>query len=287
VVAQPLSNGLRCDTCHSDLTSFTLHAVDEVRFPSGAVISFGEGEGANLCINCHQGRESTVSVNNTIRGMDPDEQNEAIRFRNIHYFAAGATLFGGEAQGAYQYDGQEYIGQFDHGGMGPVDCVSCHNTHELVIKVEDCESCHRDVEAPEDLFAIRGPDQPDYDGDGDVEEGMAGEIATMHETLYAALQQYAAETNEAPIGYDSHSYPYFFADTNGDGTIGPDEAVRENGYATWTPRLLKAAYNYQYVAKDPGGFAHNGKYLLQVLYDSLNDLGADVSAYTRPTVAAP
>ena len=116
-------------------------------------------------------------------------------------------------------------------------------------------------------------------------EGIAGEIGTLHEALYAAIQSYAAETNAAPIIYDSHSYPYFFADTNGNGTSDPDEAVRENGYATWTPRLLKAAYNYQYVAKDPGGFAHNGKYLLQVLYDSLRDIGADVSAYTRP--AAP
>jgi hypothetical protein len=285
VVAQPVSNGLRCETCHDDLTTFTRYQVAEVRFPSGAVISFGEGQDSNLCINCHQGRESTVSVDNTVRGMDPDEQNEAIRFRNIHYFAAGATLFGDVAKGAYQYQGQTYLGQFDHGGMGPVDCVSCHNTHELVIQVSECESCHRDVETQEDLLAIRGPDQPDYDGDGDVEEGISGEIGTLHEALYAAIQSYAAETNAAPIIYDSHSYPYFFADTNGNGTPDPDEAVRENGYATWTPRLLKAAYNYQYVAKDPGGFAHNGKYLLQVLYDSLRDIGADVSAYTRPAAA--
>jgi hypothetical protein len=33
------------------------------------------------------------------------------------------------------------------------------------------------------------------------------------------------------------------------------------------------AKNYQWVAKDPGAFAHNGKYILQVLYDSLQDLG--------------
>ena len=282
VVAQPLSNGLRCETCHNDQTTFTRYEVNEVRFPSGAMVTFGEGDDANLCINCHQGRESTVSVNNTIRNMEPDEQNEAIRFRNIHYFAAGATLFGDVAKGAYQYDGQEYIGQFDHGGMGPTNCVDCHNTHELVIRVQDCENCHQDVEATEDLFAIRGPDQPDYDGDGDVEEGISGEIATLHEALYAALQTYAAETNEAPIVYASASYPYFFADTNANGEPDADEAVRENGYATWTPRLLKAAYNYQFVAKDPGGFAHNGKYLIQVLYDSLNDLGADVSAFTRP-----
>ena len=55
-----------------------------------------------------------------------------------------------------------------------------------------------------------------------------------------------------------------------------------NRYATWSPRLLRGAYNYQYAAKDPGGYAHNGKYVLQILYDALEDLGGDVSGMTRP-----
>jgi len=46
--------------------------------------------------------------------------------------------------------------------------------------------------------------------------------------------------------------------------------------------LLKAAYNYQYSQKDPGAFAHNGPYILQILYDSLEDIGADTSGMTRP-----
>ena len=36
------------------------------------------------------------------------------------------------------------------------------------------------------------------------------------------------------------------------------------------------------VAKDPGAFAHNGKYILQILYDALKDLGLSVSGMTRP-----
>jgi hypothetical protein len=46
--------------------------------------------------------------------------------------------------------------------------------------------------------------------------------------------------------------------------------------------LLRAAYNYQWVAKDPGAFAHNGKYMMQVLIDSLKDIGGNVSSMTRP-----
>jgi hypothetical protein len=85
-----------------------------------------------------------------------------------------------------------------------------------------------------------------------------------------------------PIIYDSHSYPYFFVDTDGKGEVDAGEANYGNRYNAWTPRLLRAAYNYQYAHKDPGGFAHNGKYVIQVLYDSLEDIGADTSDMTRP-----
>ena len=50
----------------------------------------------------------------------------------------------------------------------------------------------------------------------------------------------------------------------------------------WTPRLLRAAYNYQYATKDPGVYAHNGKYITQALYDTLEDMGVDVSGMVRP-----
>ena len=67
-------------------------------------------------------------------------------------------------------------------------------------------------------------------------------------------------------------------DTNGNGQVDPDEANNDNRYATWTPRLLKAAYNYQYSTKDPGAFTHNGRYILQTLYDSLEDIGQKTTA---------
>ena len=52
-------------------------------------------------------------------------------------------------------------------------------------------------------------------------------------------------------------YPYFFNDNNGNGEADKDEAKFPNRYKSWTPRLMKAAYNYQFVTKDPGAFAHN------------------------------
>ena len=124
-------------------------------------------------------------------------------------------------------------------------------------------------------------------GDGDVTEGIAGEIATMEELLFASILAYAEDNPDtAPIVFDGHAYPYWFTDLNGNGEADPDEANYGNRYVTWTPRMLRAAFNYTWVQKDPGNYSHNGPYMLQVLYDSLDDIGADVSGMTRPEVKA-
>jgi hypothetical protein len=111
---------------------------------------------------------------------------------------------------------------------------------------------------------------------------MSGEVATVAELLYPAILKYATETIGTPIVYEPHTNPYYFIDGNANGVADPEEVNRDNRYATWTPRLLQAAYNYQWFQKDPGAFTHNGKYMLQVLYDSLKDIGGDVTALTRP-----
>ena len=267
------SNGFACSTCHDEANWPNRYAVTNVPFPNGKSVTFSKPDAdgklipddANLCLECHQGRESTTSVNNALRGKDLDTVDAGIRFKNIHYFAAGATLFGNDAQGAYQYEGKEYVGKHPHVENG-FTCKSCHDVHELEVKTETCAACH----GTEDVEAIRftSGDPVDYDGDGDTTEGIAGEIATLADVLYAQLQTYAA-ANGGALSYDGHAYPYFF------GADGKQ-------YATWTPRQLKAAFNYQYTQKDPGAFAHNAKYIIQILIDSIEDLGGDVTAYTRP-----
>jgi hypothetical protein len=279
-VSEPISNGFQCRTCHDAVPGYSLPAVSDATFPSGASISFGEEAVSNLCIQCHQGRESTVSVRQDIGDLGDDEASEDLGFVNVHYFAAGATMFGTEAKGAYEYEGQTYLGRFAHVD-GFNECTECHTVHGLEVKIEGCSGCHEGVESEEDLHGIRMT-ETDFDGDGDTDEGLAGEVETMVDALSAAVQAYATDTVGTPIVYDAHSYPYFFNDTNGNGEPDGEETSYANQYASWTPRLLKAAYNFQYAQKDPGGFAHNGKYVLQVLYDSLSDVGGDTSGMTRP-----
>ena len=279
VIGQSPTDGFQCTTCHESLGGdWVRRTANDATFPSGATLTFGEGVDSNLCIECHQGRESTVSVDKALAGKPDDTVDSTIRFINVHYLAAGATLFGSEAQGAYQYAGKTYVGRNMHVD-GFNQCVDCHDTHAGEVKVEQCAACHNS-EDPQTFRMNAG----DWDGDGDTTEGVYGEFETMYQALYAAMQKYTAETAGSPIVYSAGSYPYFFIDTNANGQPDADELTSDNGYKSWTPRLLRAAYNLQYATKDPGAFAHNGKYIVEILYDSLEDVGgsAAVTGMTRP-----
>jgi hypothetical protein len=286
VVSHAPTLGLECSTCHDDISTFTRYPVDQVRFPSGAIIGFGEGDDNNLCLNCHQGREANATVQAAIQraNVEYDVVSPALSFRNPHYFAAGATLFGDEAQGAYQYPEREYNGRFTH-VQNLNTCVQCHDAHALRIPLQACAGCHQGADSLEALRTIRfGSPELDFDGDGEL-KGIGEEIENMQALLLEAIQAYALENEDtAAIAYSSASHPYWYLDLNENGQVDPDEATRANSYNTWTPRLLAAAYNYQWAQKDPGAFAHNGMYMIQVLYDSLEDIGADVSGMNRPPV---
>ncbi|MEI8131437.1 MAG: cytochrome c3 family protein [Leptolinea sp.] len=280
------SNGFQCTTCHNEAKWPENYAIASVTFPSGKTVSLGgkDADGKfvadknNVCISCHMGRESTTSVNNAMKGKEADtvDPKAPIGFKNVHYFAAGATLFGGDVMGAYQYADQKYVGLTAH----PVaKCVDCHDKHSLTVKEDTCKTCHAGATTVDD---IRNKENvTDYDGDSNVTEGMKGEIDTMAEALFAEIQAYA-DKKGVPLVYDTAAYPYFFADKDKDGKADKDDKGVSVGYTAFSPRLLEAAFNYQYVQKDPGAFVHNPKYVIQFLYDSIKDLGGNVSKYTRP-----
>jgi hypothetical protein len=283
-ITQPISEGMVCTTCHIAEDDYGVLPVDEVVFPSGAVLSFGS-QGDNLCAMCHQGRASTDSVDRRINASNvgPDETGQGLGFVNIHYFSAAATRFGGEARGGYQYAGKNYVGYWPH-AEEVSNCTQCHSPHNpevAMIDLVSCTDCHGGDATIADVREYRMFDG-DFDGDGNAEEGTYYEIASMNEMLYGAIQAYAAAEIGTPIVYSSASHPYFFIDLNGNGIAEADEVSRANQYLAWTPRLMRAAYNFQYALKDPGSYVHNSQYVIQLLHDSLEDLGVDVSGMDRP-----
>jgi len=276
-ISAEIANGFQCATCHNEEDEWpALFTFESVTFPSGATVELAMGDDSGLCMTCHQGRASGASVTNLVGDKPAHEVVEGLRFINIHYFAAGATRYGADVGGGFEFPGREYVGYFMHDRNARA-CTNCHDAHALEVKTDGCFECHEDVE---DIRDIR-MSEDDFDGDGDVTEGLYGEIDTMRTTLYEAIKAYSVEIG-FPVVYAPHAYPYFFADLNADGEATPGEANYGNRYQTWTPALLEAAYNYQFAVKDPGAFTHNGIYILQLLYDSIETLGGDVSGMTRP-----
>jgi hypothetical protein len=302
--AASIDTVIDCATCHNPTAS----ELDFATFPSGVTLT-GLGSEA-MCMTCHQGRSSTDDVVEAVvaaaevdisdiesndelsaeekreairervgNDVDPDivptptNTDDALGFLNIHYYAAGATLNAGRVRGGYQYSDKLYDWRFRH-APGYNTCVGCHDPHSLEVKVEECKTCHTDVESAADLKAIRMIDSKatDFDGDGDLDEGIALELDGLAAKLYAALQAYTTDKALGALCYAGASYPYFFKDTDASGDCSEGEAVFPNAYSDWTPRLLRAAYNYQVYSKDPGAFAHNAKYMIQLLFDSILDL---------------
>jgi hypothetical protein len=269
-----LGTTITCYVCHNEATDDQTSVV----FPSGKKI-IGLGAEAH-CIRCHQGIGSSFVVEGAIAELDlpnDDMPSGELPFINSHSISA-ATPFGTEVQGAYEYSGNLYVGRFIRGDEF-FSCIRCHNQHNLEIKIDTCGDCHTIPET--ELRDIR-VDTTDYDGDGNSQVGIAYEIDSFHNMLLAAIRVYAKDEIGTPIGYDPHTYPYFFIDSNNNGEIDSEEAVFNNRYSPWTPRLLRAAYNYNYVSHDPGVFAHNSDYILQALYDSIADVEGDVSKLVRP-----
>jgi Cytochrome c7 and related cytochrome c len=266
----PIGTVITCIACHN---AKTLH-LTSVTFPSGLRVN-NLGASA-ICMTCHQGVESTASVTKAIEGTPDDTVNAKLAFLNVHYRAAGATIMGTRAKVAYEYPGKTYAGEIQHAAPF-TNCLACHDQHTTELKASECGTCHAGVS---DVAAVRRIRMRpvDFDGSGDLKKGMSQEVGAMREKLAAAITLYAKNVANKPIVYKEDIFPYFFNDTNGNGVADPDETKFPNRYNAWTPRLLKAAFNYQFVTKDPGSYAHNPVYTLQILYDSLADLGTKVNA---------
>ena len=277
-----------CTLCHTNAESGELRAfANGVTFPSGAVVKNLGPEA--VCMQCHQGRTSVNTVNTAITnaGVGDDVSTTKLSFSNIHYLGAAVALYGTVVKGGYEYTGNTYDAKFAHiTGYGA--CTDCHDSHSLEVKYENCKTCHPYVQKYADLKNIRWVgSEVDYDGDGNITEGMYYEVNGVKEILYTAIISYAKNITKVAIGYNPDANPYWFKDLNSDGVIDASEAVSTNRYNAFSPRLLKACYNYQVAKKDPGCFAHGGKYIIELLYDSLADLNSklptplDISALNR------
>ncbi len=265
----PIGGVVDCETCHNP----NLGTVTELTLASGVVHPVQGVEAA--CVTCHGGRQAGINVAAATADSPDDEVNAELRFLNPHYFLGAAMSLGSYGGLGYEYPGKTYSGRFLH--AKPVaTCNSCHDPHDLKIAEETCLTCHFNGD-PEDIRIAR----VSYDGSGDTIKGIHDDIVANADKLLEIMKEYAATVAGTPMVYVGDRYPYFFADANGDG-IGDEADGKSVAYNAWTPRLLKATYNWKAVSADPGAFAHNAPYALELLYDSIQDLsgplGIDMDA---------
>lgn len=289
-----------CVTCHdltaksADGTAFELGARRQFKdmtgvtptgdvtaihtFESGQTVDLTGDEDNLLCLNCHSGRKAGSSVDEEIASEDLDDNgfadDGAYNFQNIHYRAAGASLFGNMAGGGYEFEGKVYASKFEHVDSNDL-CIECHSAHDGKLFIASpgfgptgCNTCHTNINIDPAVDYDGAIDQvrdirmngsfEDYDGNG-VAEGIYYEVQGLKTVLLNAI----TASGVTQLG----GYPYF---------SGISEASQ-----------LQAAYNYQVADKDPGSYAHNGDYIIQLLYDSIEEinavhaLGIDMSQFVR------
>jgi len=280
----PLST-VGCTSCHNMFNLFgnaetrwddlaTNPALEPVEFPSGDTATFNNS--SNVCLGCHQGRSSGNDVDNATPNGENDPLYDSYSFINIHYYAAGATFFGSDVGGGYEYEGETYRGVNPWGVhtqlMGAehlVDCVGCHmnaddaepEKHTFLPKVADCSSCHPGSTFP----TLANSPSNNFE-----------DIEVLTTELLAAIEAYAdggGLPKVSPVQYDPSAYPYWFR--------AGVPAIYPNRYLDFDFDMLTAAYNYQVALKDPGGYIHNGIYIKQLLHDSIVAMGGTPSI-TRP-----
>jgi hypothetical protein len=262
------------------------------------------------CLTCHQGREAGDSVRANIDALasattTTQSTNAKLKFINDHYLAAGATLFGSDGHKAFEYiDGNGATGlasspnttnlisvqtysaaHFHASALGP-KCVGCHmqatglndlGGHSFMMDngtainnaICNTTTCH--ISSPvTDFDTYRLPSNTlDYDGDG-ILAGINQEL----DGLKAEVIQLLASKG---IFYNPATYPYFHKVSTTASQTG------STGYSNWTQSQLKAAFNLNTFYKEPGAFAHNGKYAAEILIDSI----ADMSGGPDPSTGTP
>jgi hypothetical protein len=253
---------------------------------------------ATICVYCHQGRESGYTL---FQRRLKTGATTTGSFLNEHYLGTGAMLWG---KNAYEYGGKSYGAVTAH---QQANCTTCHMTqsgrddlggHSWKIAAADdtvnntsCNtaSCHSGrvpatKTALENFRDTSFDPTNDYDGNGTA-DGIPVEISN----LCIQLKDLLAANG---VFYSDLNYPYFLSD-----------AALTLSFSAWTPSLLKAAFNLQFVIKglpsaavtqvglpNPSAAVHNYRYNIQILRDSYDNLWAilpagqlDRSAQARPT----
>jgi hypothetical protein len=172
-------------------------------------------------------------------------------FPYSHPLAAGSIAFGSEGAAMYQY-ASDGTGEAIYSGRASVTrCSTCHDPHGL-----------------------------GHAGYVDA-AGEQARTALLTADLLMAIRAYALNM---PASSVPASGKYFCIDRYGTFFSDSTSACTSTSYnSAYTPRLARAAYNYWIITRNPGAYAHNPKYVQQVLRDAIVDLNTGMTAAGVPS----
>ncbi|HAL87098.1 MAG TPA: hypothetical protein DCM31_09720 [Deferribacteraceae bacterium] len=271
-------HALGCVTCHDpvnttesfDITARRTFPADHVfEFQSGATVTAAELGNAQICFECHKGREGVKA--------DAGTTTQVYGINYIHYAPVFATLFGGKSEMHVTYGTNTYAEQFEHLTIsadfgGKLDCTSCHEVHtaEAIITKTGttCVSCHSSgglydtdvLEARVEMYADRLFDTI---------------YALTPVGLYTALGDYDNDS-------DTPDTPRF-ADGKTEANLVTILTGRTTASEIGSNQLAKAGSVWKnFMYEEPAAWAHNSKFARQLMYDAIDDLGGDLTGLTRP-----
>jgi len=320
-----------CWTCHDPHTSqieknvrvpvklsYNSLFVDPVKNPRGGIDKFMDGTdippevgNGKICLFCHQGRESglTVFLRIKAKGIDPyttpDRVIGGLSLASPHYLESGALLWSRNAW-EFFFNGvpQQYsTGIPEHQQLNCMDCHMAPATvdpstgvieggHTWRFQIETCQKCHpgakvirqalpRRAGSPNTFINI--PASADYAGLGVVKTTFE-EIGTINDPDFGdsgLFGQLKAGLQAKGIFYNPEVYPYFFTD-----------ATYTKTFTTgFTSNTMAAAFNLSWAwASGTCTPYHNAPYIVQILQDSLKALGVTpigVRPPPPPTASRP
>jgi hypothetical protein len=318
-----LNNKTNCNMCHNAKTALgdgtTTGTLSTIRFPSATLNTAGITVTVDtvtaICGQCHttvrdDDRNVQGGIAAKLNGVtDVDAQlPSSNKPSRPHYLGAATTMLGGETQVYVQYGGT-YTKRNDHGGLAA--CTACHNAHTGELPPDSaaapaainpwevgakCGTCHFDeLDGSPVRTMAQIEDQRQFGFEGDIdqngtEQGLKLEIEGLKAKLLAALKAYGTNVGGGDLCIVVSNTAPFLADTvkaQVNTTDACGAGANATDYTKFTARSLKASFNYMAIQNDPGAWAHNPRYVIEIIYDAIADLNAGLTAkgYTTAVVA--
>jgi hypothetical protein len=298
---QSIADDLRGDkmdhATHTVKNQLVFNDVAPYDEPSARILSVGSVEGSIVCVSCHSGMNSGVSVT-----LVSDFTNTSAV--SPHYLAAGGVLYGvvgyenSPAAGDYDNDPLGFLHNdlgFSQGSdNGP--CVACHmksNEGHIMEAAIANASGIIDIPAFENTCAVCHND----------EAALISAMNTAKAGFQNAIEALKAALASNNVFYSS-AYPYFYnapyvEGWTEDGSCNTNMALKNwnaggsntyswtmspyphceydypqavTGDSTLTEAKLGAAFNLTLLSHEPGAYAHNSKYAKRLLFDSIDAL---------------